>query len=174
MADDGATSPKRRREDDDDVGSPPRKRSASHTPPNGSPGFRLAERPRRYSRDVGEEDDRGYYRDRRSPRSGSRSHTPSHTPSHSRSRSGSRTSSQRRSRSPQVTPPPPKPTQLHYKQSLILRGHKKGVTSVKFSPDGRWIASSSADCSKAISPASPPYPGRPTPESSPPAQTTNR
>ncbi|KAK7184608.1 hypothetical protein DPSP01_008988 [Paraphaeosphaeria sporulosa] len=146
MADDRATSPKRRREDEDDgVGSPPRKRSASQTPPNGSPGFRLAERPRRYSRDQGE-DDREYYRDRRSPRSRSRSHTPSH----SRSRSGSRTSSQHRSASPQMTPPPPKPTQLHYKQSLILRGHKKGVTSVKFSPDGRWIASSSADCTIKI------------------------
>ena len=30
---------------------------------------------------------------------------------------------------------------LRYRPTMILRGHKKGVTCVKFSPDGKWIAS---------------------------------
>ena len=34
-----------------------------------------------------------------------------------------------------------KPTRLHYKQKMVLRGHKRGVAAVKFSPDGLWIAS---------------------------------
>lgn len=39
------------------------------------------------------------------------------------------------------SPAPLKPTRLHYKPKLVLRGHRKGVAQVKFSPDGRWIAS---------------------------------
>lgn len=136
MADERLNSPKRRREEEDDTESSPRKRSVSHTPPNGS-AYRLAERPRRYSRENSEDDER-YYKDRRSRRSRSRSGTPS------RSHTGSRSPSQH------ATPPPPKPTQLYYKQFMILRGHKKGVSSVKFSPDGRWIASASADCTIKI------------------------
>ncbi len=54
-----------------------------------------------------------------------------------------------RSRSPsrvdsppaRVSPAPQKPTELHYKPKLILKGHKKGVSAVKYSPDGRRIAS---------------------------------
>lgn len=38
-----------------------------------------------------------------------------------------------------------RPKELHYRTALILRGHKKGVSAVKFSPDGKKIASCSAD-----------------------------
>ncbi|KAF1848249.1 WD40 repeat-like protein [Cucurbitaria berberidis CBS 394.84] len=135
-----STSPKRRRDNDDGYDdAPPRKRSASRTPPNASPSYRLAERPaRRYSREDSE-DDRRYFRDRRAPQSRSRSR--------SRSTSQSPSSSQRHSRSPK---PPPKPTELHYKPTLILRGHKKPIAAVRFSPDGKWIASASADCTIKI------------------------
>ncbi|KAF2495657.1 WD40 repeat-like protein [Lophium mytilinum] len=130
-------SPKRRRSTDNYVESPPRRRSLSHSPTHGSPKYNLTERPARrsYSRaDSDDEADRRYYRDRRSPRS-------------------SRSRSRRRSRSPSgaiVTPPPEKPTQLHYQPYFILRGHKKGVAAVKFSPDGRWIASCSSDATIKI------------------------
>ncbi|KAI0575869.1 WD40 repeat [Pyrenophora tritici-repentis] len=43
-----------------------------------------------------------------------------------------------------------KPTSLHYAPTLILRGHKKAVSCIKFSPDGRYIASASADCTIKI------------------------
>jgi COMPASS component SWD3 len=41
--------------------------------------------------------------------------------------------------------PPERPTELHYKPTLILKGHRKGVSAVKFSPDGKRIASCSSD-----------------------------
>ncbi|KAF2661824.1 WD40 repeat-like protein [Lophiostoma macrostomum CBS 122681] len=125
-------SPKRPREDEDDyVDAIPRKRSASHSP-NASPNYHLAERPaRRYSRRSEDDSDteRRYYRERR---------TRSRSPSHTRS-SHSRSSSPR-------TAAPPKPTALHYTPTLILHGHKKPISCVKFSPCGLWIASSSSDC----------------------------
>jgi WD40 repeat protein len=34
-----------------------------------------------------------------------------------------------------------RPTRLNYVPYMTLRGHKRGVAAVKFSPDGRWIAS---------------------------------
>lgn len=131
-------SPKRRRDEQDDYDdAPPRKRSASRTPPNASPSYRLAERPaRRYSR-RDSDDERRYYQDR------DRRHSPS--PSPSRSNSRSRSSSSHRS-----DDTPTKPTSLHYKPTLILRGHKKPISCVKFSPDGRFIASASADCTIKI------------------------
>lgn len=42
-----------------------------------------------------------------------------------------------------------RPTTLDYAPHLTLRGHKRGVAAVKFSPDGRWIASC---CNKMCSP----------------------
>ena len=60
-----------------------------------------------------------------------------------RSRSSSRASSHSSTRAP--SPPKHKPLKLSYKQKFILKGHKKGVSQVRFSPDGRWIASCSAD-----------------------------
>ncbi|KAF2007904.1 WD40 repeat-like protein, partial [Amniculicola lignicola CBS 123094] len=131
------TPPKRHREDDQNGygDSPPRKRSPNGTSPYAS---------RRYSRTGDRDADLRYYRDRRPSRSPSparsQSRSQSRTPSRDRHRHRSRT------RTPSSTPPPPKPTTLNYAPVLILRGHKKGVSCVKFSPDGRWIASASSDC----------------------------
>ena len=63
-----------------------------------------------------------------------------------RSRSSS-VDSQDTSHSTPDAPSPPvyKPLKVNFKQKFILRGHKKGVSQVRFSPDGRWIASCSAD-----------------------------
>ena len=36
---------------------------------------------------------------------------------------------------------PERPTTLDYKLVTVLRGHQRGVAAVRFSPDGRWIAS---------------------------------
>ncbi|KAF2773632.1 WD40 repeat-like protein [Teratosphaeria nubilosa] len=43
-----------------------------------------------------------------------------------------------------------RPTSLTYALHMTLRGHKRGVAVVKFSPDGRWIASGSADATIKI------------------------
>lgn len=39
------------------------------------------------------------------------------------------------------TPPRRKPAYVPYKQKMVLRGHRRGVAAVRFSPDGRSIAS---------------------------------
>lgn len=49
---------------------------------------------------------------------------------------------QRRTPSPPPPPPPPpKPERLYYRETLVLRGHQRGVAAVQFSPDGSMIAS---------------------------------
>lgn len=46
--------------------------------------------------------------------------------------------------------PPGRPTALQYKLHMILKGHKRGVAAVRYSPNGKWIASASADCTIKI------------------------
>lgn len=49
-------------------------------------------------------------------------------------------------RSPTPVPPPPpppapKPDRLNYKEKYLLRGHLRGISAVRFSPDASMIAS---------------------------------
>ncbi|KAI0896899.1 WD40 repeat-like protein [Annulohypoxylon nitens] len=136
--------------------TPSRSRSPSRS--------RDGSRPRR--RDI---DDYSSDRSRRhsiSPTSSTRSRLRS-----SRSSSGSRSSSRSRlrSRSPRSQsdsrspspgsqlrndtlaaresgpPPARQPLKPHYVPRMVLTGHTNGISQVRISPDGRWIASSSAD-----------------------------
>lgn len=103
-------------------------------------------------------------RSRSASESRSRSRSRYDSPSHSRSRSWAdspRTRPESRSRSeslisdrtrseystPGLEQPSPKRQlpKLNYKPSLILHGHTSAISQVRISPDGRFIASSSAD-----------------------------
>ncbi|EAW06538.1 WD40 repeat domain-containing protein [Aspergillus clavatus NRRL 1] len=46
---------------------------------------------------------------------------------------------------PPAPPPPPKLEKLNYRQKFLLRGHLRGVSAVRFSPDATMIASGGAD-----------------------------
>ncbi|KUL85120.1 hypothetical protein ZTR_08319 [Talaromyces verruculosus] len=46
---------------------------------------------------------------------------------------------------PAPPPPPPKPDRVNYVQKHLLRGHLRGVSAVRFSPDQTMIASGGAD-----------------------------
>jgi COMPASS component SWD3 len=46
-----------------------------------------------------------------------------------------------RSPTPVPPPPPPKPDSVDYREKFLLRGHLRGVSAVRFSPDAGMIAS---------------------------------
>jgi COMPASS component SWD3 len=125
-------SSKRRRVFDDSEASTPRFDRDS------SPD-ELADRAYRPSKLSTRQDRESYYSDG--------SPDPLDHTNNRRSRTPSSSSGTPRSslHSPVRPPAVHKPLKLHYKQKSILRGHRKGVSQVRFSPDGRWIASSSAD-----------------------------
>ncbi|KAH7035154.1 WD40-repeat-containing domain protein [Microdochium trichocladiopsis] len=80
-------------------------------------------------------------------RSRSRSHARSQSPTQSRSRSGSRSSSSfHDARSKQPSPSPlARAARPDFRPRLVLSGHQKPISQVRISPNGRWIASASAD-----------------------------
>ncbi|KAI1101116.1 WD40 repeat-like protein [Jackrogersella minutella] len=100
----------------------------------------------------------------RSPRSSdSRSSSRSRLRSRSRSSHSDSRSPSRSPRSPlrdeddaaaagraPSTPPARRPAKPHYVPRMVLRGHTKGISQVRISPDGRWIASCSADATVRI------------------------
>ena len=138
-----------------------RKRYRSPTPSSS----RSRSRSRRRSQTRSRSRSRSYTQSRsrsRSPRS-RRSHSRSRSVSTSRSRSKSRSrsSSSRRSlgsqdalprRLSQVASDAAPSLSVHcqrlkprYRQKLVLKGHTAAASQVRISPDGRWIASASAD-----------------------------
>ncbi|RFU71888.1 will die slowly [Trichoderma arundinaceum] len=77
----------------------------------------------------------------RTPRSRQRSRSPTST---TQSRSNSF------SPEPQQPTPPTEPLKPNYRARLVLHGHGKAVSQVRISPNGRFIASASADATVKI------------------------
>lgn len=124
-----------------------------------SPQYDLAQRPRAESNEPTPTDgEHEHEYTRRSSTVQSRSATRSRSPPRSYDRPRSRSPVTPSGEDPYAhgatlsasTPRPTRPTRLNYKPKLILRGHKRGVAAVRFSPDGKWIASASADCTLKI------------------------
>lgn len=99
------------------------------------PEYSTAERPARE-----DSPDRRYYNERAASRSTSRSGSPKRSSSRRKS-----TDYRERSTSGPVWTAPERPKTVDYKPTLVLKGHKKAISAVKFSPDGKRIASCSAD-----------------------------
>jgi COMPASS component SWD3 len=118
---------KRRRVYDDESGSStPRSRPSSPDDVDHQSEVLNARRGSNSSEEVGDGPDRQYH---------------IHSTSHSLSPDTPRSSRD----SPTPSLPTYKPLKVNYKQKFILTGHKRGISQVKFSPDGRWIASGAAD-----------------------------
>ena len=94
-----------------------------------SSSFQLAERP---ASSVRREENYNGYHDDTPDDIGERFYSMDHSPGPSDGKQS-------------IPPSPPakaiKPTSLHYKPWMVLHGHKKGVSMVKFSPNGQLIAS---------------------------------
>lgn len=156
----GSRSPRASHPDGGDGGN--QSRSPTPLSPRGSRSgsrgsSRTARRARRYSR-SGSGSPSASRSHSPTPRSRrSRSHSSSSSASRSRSRSSSSSSNRSLGSQAQQTPrlsdaelAPVHSTQRayltpHYRRKLALRGHTAAISQVRISPDGRWIASASAD-----------------------------
>ncbi|OAQ91003.1 WD repeat-containing protein [Purpureocillium lilacinum] len=168
-----ATPPLKRRRADDDTsrrsGSPdgdaPRRghpiiRRRSSTDNEATNGNEYPSSRQRPSRSPSPSRSRSRRRSRSRSSSSSRTRSESapqsRTRSHSRRRSPSpstsdRTRSESYSPRPRQAPTPPhEPLRPDYRPRLVLHGHTKPVSQVRISPNGRFIASASADATLKI------------------------